>query len=406
MSSPQLDNVTTRRRRQKSSDEPRYLSLNSSGSITRGNSLPDLSTHINTDEVEELRHEIITLKSELKSAHNEIESLIICNIKLEADVLELQKRAGLLQKICGDTAKKTPASNSRKSQIKPKRLKLTQNDTSTPLHHFDPPTVTVREPVEPKPQLQEQSKCTEIKTPAPIASQKTTAQSSEKRPDATIKCNKRILIFGGQQCTGLASAVINSRRDTKYEKYEVMSYIKSNASCEEILKSCYNTNITESDKVIICVGENDKNPIQLSMELSHFIKTYYKSTVIIVNILQSQFLNENKLNNMLQILCQNSINCKYVNIKKFFKNRHTYLKDLSHELNIMIDTIDYNEKFLCNKLEKHLPKANPLKKGTIPYYFHNMVATRQKRHEENLEISENFQNSTVNTKVNINSFRM
>ncbi|KAL4716067.1 hypothetical protein ACJJTC_002832 [Scirpophaga incertulas] len=69
--------------------------------------------------------------------------------------------------------------------------------------------------------------------------------------------DKKTLIFGSQQCVRLASAISHARLNTKYEQYNVMSEIKSNALSNQILQNCINKKLSKDDVLVICIGEND-----------------------------------------------------------------------------------------------------------------------------------------------------
>lgn len=341
-------NINTRKRQRKhnnsnlSEEDMSCLSMNSSGPITRGNSLPDLSTrHFNKDELQELRDEINALEVQLDSAHTEIESLIMENNKLIKAISELEKKTGLLKSICGNASERKSLSNHKsKSQkkLKPRRLQLTTDATSTPKNHLN---VTKYSPDSEKPQDE----------PNQNVCHSQESIKSNKKDRKSVNQNKKIFIFGGQQCSGLASALLNSRLDTNFEKYEIVSFIKPNAKCTEILQSNVIDNIREDDKIVICVGEHDTNPTQLTIELSYFIKRFCKSAIFVISVSRSDYLNEIVLNNTIKLICNNSTNCKYVNTM-MYGNRAMYLSKLCDKINMEIDSIYYKEKYLTFKTKK------------------------------------------------------
>lgn len=75
--------------------------------------------------------------------------------------------------------------------------------------------------------------------------------------NSMISPGKRLLIFGGVQCIGLSSRLIKSRLNSPYDKYDVCSFVKPNASSEEILKTCKLFNVDQNDFVVLSVGEHD-----------------------------------------------------------------------------------------------------------------------------------------------------
>lgn len=81
---------------------------------------------------------------------------------------------------------------------------------------------------------------------------------------------------------------------------------------------------------------------------------------------------------MIKLICNNSPNCKYVNIA-LYKSRDSILRELCKKINIEFDSIYYKEKFLTFKNKEYhctnpnTSKTSKYKKGTIPYYFQQKV---------------------------------
>ncbi|WP_337241651.1 hypothetical protein, partial [Proteus faecis] len=76
-----------------------------------------------------------------------------------------------------------------------------------------------------------------------------------------------IQIIGTQQLVGLAAELIKSRFKTPYEKYSVSAFTKPQALSEEISKACDNLKLKDNDKLVICLGENDNNPVKIISHL-------------------------------------------------------------------------------------------------------------------------------------------
>lgn len=228
---------------------------------------------------------------------------------------------------------------------------------------------------------------------------------------------KCIYIFGAQQCVGLASMLKNSRSNTMYEKYRVESITKPQASAKDILRSCEQIKPTGTDKIILSVGENDTNPMELLYNLSYTLKRLENSKVILLGVNKSWHLNENKLNATLRKYCHNLKNCTFINCYKLST------KLICKHINFTIDTHDYNTKYLNlqtvltesksnaqvkltshkaalkyekpfvtivthkNSSIKGVNKITP-HKGTIPYYFKVTHNTRFKKSlEPNTQIT-------------------
>ncbi|CAG5036075.1 unnamed protein product [Parnassius apollo] len=112
-----------------------------------------------------------------------------------------------------------------------------------------------------------------------------------KKNNAFTKQN--IFIMGTQQCIGLAAELTKSRMNNRYEDYQVTAFIKPFASTEEVLKLCTNLKVDTHDKVILCVGENDDDPVTTIAELYAALKLLKHATVIVMNVNSSKHLNNN-----------------------------------------------------------------------------------------------------------------
>lgn len=196
---------------------------------------------------------------------------------------------------------------------------------------------------------------------------------------------KKIFILGGEQCVGLSRFLIESRSQTPYEKYQICSFVKPGASTEEILKTSSSYNISRDDFVILSVGQNDRNPTNIMMELSAAIKNL-KCNVIILRTQHSLHLNEYKLNQMLKLLAKNAKECTFLDL--YYSNVTNYRNLLCRKINNIIDQIYYDKTFLNvktlvrNSLKTVTKRQNRNKtnvnmeprylKGTIPYFFEKM----------------------------------
>lgn len=202
----------------------------------------------------------------------------------------------------------------------------------------------------------------------------------------------RIFIFGGKQCVGAASKLSEMRRQKRQsqESYEVVSFLKPDASSEEILNTCILFDITCEDRIVLSVGENDRNPTRINIELSAALKTLPKCPIFVLSVGLNRYLNEFKLNQMLQLLCQQFDNCTFVKVNNSYKGAHR-VRILCQELNIVLNQYDYDHKYLSYKVKKieqaHITHADlhthrvlkdtiP-KPGTMPFYFSRVTKTRQ-----------------------------
>lgn len=91
----------------------------------------------------------------------------------------------------------------------------------------------------------------------------TTAENGTKiiiaKDDIRYKSGKRILIFGDEQVKGLASKLIDYRKNKNLDKYNVLSFVKPNAKSSEILKNVNEvcSSCTNKDIIIVALGCND-----------------------------------------------------------------------------------------------------------------------------------------------------
>ncbi|KAJ8723137.1 hypothetical protein PYW08_003049 [Mythimna loreyi] len=103
-----LDNITFRRNRSKSetktNDTEENSSLTNSPIDGTTTSLPDISDD-EDEQITKLKQQLEQLTLELNSAHNEIESLTLENMKLNHLNQELQKQNALYKKVACSPAK-------------------------------------------------------------------------------------------------------------------------------------------------------------------------------------------------------------------------------------------------------------------------------------------------------------
>lgn len=367
------ENITMRKRRVnlslKDSEDDSFIS---SQSDVRSKSVPDLSTYCN--ELEEMQAEIKMFKNLLESANQEIDKLILENQILKTKITELEDKIKTLNKIyC------TPISKNKK--MKTSTLKKSARKNTKFL--FTP----VQEPAN--------SSITDLglkQDPNPC----TTAEFINEC------CSERkIYILGGQQCVNLASYLIRSRSHSKFGEFKITSWTKPFASTEEILKKCYKLEDLESSLFILCVGENDSNPIKIFAETAAVLKQFKQSKVLILNVNYNRYLNEKMLNSMIKQLCNNTVNCNF--IETLGRSREQYLINACYKINSFLDSQFYEEKYITNiktliwdhcKIRK-CPIQLQHKIGTIPYYFSKIQNKNDQLNKENKQ----------NTSSTLNFFR-
>lgn len=187
---------------------------------------------------------------------------------------------------------------------------------------------------------------------------------------------KRILIFGAQQCVGLASALWQSRFKTQYETYEVIGETNPNALSTQVVKNCLSAKLRQHDVLVVCIGENDRNINGVVSQLKTLLNRFKDNLIFVLGVNNSYYYNVNKLNNYLENVCKQYRTCTFI-------RKTSKALVISECINYYLDCNYYNEKFLCptqiRKLIAHNSsksnnctiRKNEPKKGTIPFYFNN-----------------------------------
>lgn len=370
-----LSYVTLRKKvpRPKSLESLRSNSLSSTSSDDiLGKSL-DLSTNIVYSTcIEEMKSEIRQLKSNLESTQNELENIILENVNLNKQISQLNKDLGVLKHIC-----RSPVTSLRKNNMSPNskkalRRRLTDSFQTTPLHTKD----STIDPVEPREKQVEQPetlpkqdygiqtnikadnaspklppKCKNFCKERNIGFKETTARKtilrfSDEGMNEPSK-NRRVLVFGGQQCSGLALKLIKSRSHyIPSDQYQFQSFIKPYASTEEILTCSTSCNdMTSADRVIIAIGQHDTNPLKIIAELCIFLKSV-KCPVLILSVRNNIYLNEIKLNDMLDLLCRQYRDCEFVDLHSEQYNTYNVCK----RINFVLDQLDYRKGTISSRV--------------------------------------------------------
>lgn len=354
---------------------------------TLNRSCPEVNTDYKyyKDVVEELNTKLADLQGKLLAADNQVDLLLLENGKLREQITKNETKIKQLERICKDS----PKTNRRKRNLNISKLHSSLSDK--PDHQQNNP-IQIQKENKDKHNLCE----VEILEPKDDENNienkiETINQVKEGKAEEVTYNNhnnkKKILIFGGEQCVGLASTLIRTRENTNYEKYKITSFTKPNAMCEDILKSAETFNTTDGDVIIISIGDFDQNPTKLCIELSFFLKSHSKATVIVLGVQNNTHLNVMKLNSVLATYCKNFENCTFVNPIDISYADRDFIFKLSHKINTVIDTIYYHKKYLSyNKLSVKYDtqisnstlSSNIFKKGTIPFYFQNKFKIDEK----------------------------
>lgn len=156
-----------------------------------------------------------------------------------------------------------------------------------------------------------------------------------------------MFVFGGSQCIRLSSTLRKSRVNSPYERYQIVSFIKPNASSEEILNSAKLFDISPNDRVLIGIGQHDSNRFKIMTELGEFLKLI-NCPVFVLKIFKNNYLNETKLNNLLKMICMQYKKSRFLNFNfNYYSN-----VNVCNEINLKLDQFDYDSKYLSFK-ERH-----------------------------------------------------
>lgn len=323
--------------------------------------------------ISEMKDSLCHLQLELASTQNELESYIIENNGLRSLNAKLTIENDTLKKLCLSPLKDNCIIRNTPSKFHThKKENKIQNDQLTLEKQI---TVLKQQLSVAESEIQSLTKQIRNLEEKLHGGEATSQLMSSFTSSSTVQedCKNRLLIYGAQKCTGLASALIHSRKDSMYERYQVTGQIKPNALTSDILKDV-NTKLKPNDKLIICIGENDYDMKLLLLQFRKFVNKYKNNEIIVLNVFRNLYLNVSDLNYNLCNLCKGYENCHFITSNG--KN----LADICKSINYTVDCIDYNKKYLdVKELKKIITinnnlsakhKSNPkLVKGTIPYYF-------------------------------------
>lgn len=380
------DQHVTQRRIKTNLNESWNTSLiSTTSSDYHAQSLPDLSTgNLHDHEFVTLKEEFEKMKLKLMSANIEIDNLNTEIRELKTITENQEKTILQLKTICS-----SPISSSKRNQtLRKKRLSCLHdskmNSSTSDLGLQSDEENKIRGTILTRCMASQTDVATINSHPWAHVNEHTLGISVPQRDVAVNnilpvaapqKQSSEMLILGGKQCTGLASHIIQSRQDSKFMKYRISSIIKPHATTEEILNPSYKFKDTIKNCLIICIGENDTNPIKIEIELSALLKRMKNTQIIILNVLKSNYLNEYKLNSTLKTICKNFTNCSFIDINLYncYLNKYQYFTYACKKINYILDSLYYDRTYLNFKSTAITakPKSNEEspKRGTIPFYF-------------------------------------
>ena len=201
------------------------------------------------------------------------------------------------------------------------------------------------------------------------------------------KQSPSISILGSRQLTGLGSKLLQSRYESKLGQYTVSAIVKPNATTDEILKECCNIEDSPDNFLVVCAGEHDRNPTKVLIEFASALKRFKFINIIVINVINNNYLNISKLNSCISDICRNLTNCNFIEIckGKTTLNNGTNLNLTCDKINLLIDYHNYKNRYLTPSSLREIIRKNfsnkgkgkkwilPPVKGTIPYYFPLLV---------------------------------
>lgn len=338
-----IDNITRRKKRQGRSPESLdgNNSFNSAASERGSCENLALLTPVLPQYIEQLKNELMDLKKILDYTQDKLKNVVEENRNLTKQVFNMQEELNSLKQLCRSPFSGQNLNSCSNSNEAPKQ-RIEKRNSIFP----DTLTYNINSPNKQKISKQKQNR---DKVNNDLEESRTlgcNVQNFETKLTQTRHDKRKILILGSQQCSGLAQRINESRRNSKYEEYEVTSFVRPNAVTEDILQSSDHKNFTPKDKLILCVGENDSNPTNILIELSAFLKNNSNLNIIVLSISQNKYLNVSILNKYIRNICNHFQNCKFHDITSLCTVKSGCLDHLSKNINLLIDCIDYDEKYL------------------------------------------------------------
>lgn len=126
------------------------------------------------------------------------------------------------------------------------------------------------------------------------------------------EATQRVMIFADQAGYGV-------RKILQYylgSKFIVTSFIKQDATTEQVLKSCASMckDFSKTDFVIILAGSNDNNPMNIQTYLYYSLCQLKSTNVLVGQIYEHNSLNVNSVNKLLRFVCGNCTNSTFLSL--------------------------------------------------------------------------------------------
>ncbi|CAD0202200.1 unnamed protein product [Chrysodeixis includens] len=315
-------NVTLRKRLAETGSASSFYedTLNTSTGLNYSDSarsLPDLSKALLNCEVDELQSEVIKLRSELEQSQGEVDSLNMENDSLSKIIASQQTKIDQLKLLCMATSgSKKSSKRKRKSHktrshnnIASTQSKSNLDDSYNDLN-IDEGNIDIKSPIK------DQDTSHQNQSTVAAVSCSSSIELENKNADK----RKRILIF----TDNYGSLVRKYLQETAGSSYFVSCISKPGATSDRLLESCVEicNDFNNNDFVVIMCGNNDRNPLHTQSILYYYLNKLSHTNVFLCNVQRNRYLNESKLNDLMNHLCSQFNNCTFIYIesKMTFRN--------------------------------------------------------------------------------------
>lgn len=299
-----MNNITTRKGRQRSSSWSNNITISNSLLETTVCSLPNTSIEsLNTNE---LQYKINQIKEELQTANQEIESLNYENTTLKKELDKYKKLIGVYKNlgISETLTLRTPSTGKKRSNS----IKLNTINVSTPKLQSSPITdldkKTCQQMITKQTDDHKKLSKDDLKT-------RTTRNMSAKE-SLSLQTQKKILIMADNQGRTVQSLLQRLVGDDYY----VTCMWKPGARLRDVLNSFKREILTLSkdDYIFIAGGSNDVNPREFQFNTMKWLESVTNTNVIFTEIPYNRFLNVKKLNYELKFICSKFNNVHYLDL--------------------------------------------------------------------------------------------
>lgn len=361
------ENITLRIKCNKNNSSLTRLSGSGSDSNPTADVSPKSSSDVSLGEnsqIMDLKNEIDQLRQQLDNARKEIMQLNLDNTELRNAVEQYREKDAPCKKQCDNPIGLKESTNIKSLNNESAEQETANHIMNEPCQHDEinlnarVNTITTENTTESELRIHGVGRC------------RRTFKNTKLAGQFNLKKNK-IYILGDQQATGIATALIKLRSNYKNPcNYDISGFAYPNAPSDIILRKSLDE-LNKNDWIIVSLGSNDTNPYKIFAELYAFLKLHTDKNVLITKISSSRFLNECKINNLLNSLSACYENCSFISVPS--RNIVNTKQNILYAINKEIDTKDYDKYFLRGKLSKSgFTKRHECKPGTIPYYFSKM----------------------------------